>query len=107
MNGRLWIIGFVIVLASAATAVDEPVPARPDATIYPPGPAMPPENVGKPIGGNSEAGFAQLDVNDDGGISTDEARLSMELTDRFAEFDADKNGRLSRAEYDAFAAGAR
>jgi hypothetical protein len=107
MKGIRVIVGLVMVAASVATTAAEPPPANPGATTYPPGPAIPPENVGKPIGGNADAGFAQLDVNHDGRISKDEARLSTELTARFAELDADQNGKLSRDEYDVFAKEAR
>jgi hypothetical protein len=47
------------------------------------------------------ADFAQLDRNRDGYISKVEALGDAEMHKRFAAFDADKDGRLSEAEYAA------
>lgn len=47
------------------------------------------------------ADFAQLDRNRDGYISKVEALGDAEMQKRFAAFDADKDGRLSEAEYAA------
>ncbi len=43
--------------------------------------------------------FAALDKNSDGGIGRDEAAGEKELAKRFAKFDANKDGKLSEAEY--------
>jgi hypothetical protein len=45
------------------------------------------------------ADFAALDRNRDGSISRVESLADREVQKRFAEFDADKNGLLSEAEY--------
>lgn len=45
--------------------------------------------------------FAALDQDRDGVISQEEASVSEELVAMFNDADADKDGALSRAEYDA------
>jgi hypothetical protein len=59
--------------------------------------------IGLALAGVSLAGdapsFEELDVNDDGTLSTSEAAKASDLD--FAAADLNKDGKLSRAEYDA------
>lgn len=92
-----WALGLLLAAVWSTTGSQE----RDPAGTLPGAPAIPPENVGKPIG-QPDAGFEQLDGNRDRRLSRAEAKASMELTARFAEFDADGDGFLSRDEYAAF-----
>lgn len=91
---RLAPLGWLLAAACGAAVAQEPAPAGPL-------PATPPEDIGKPIG-SPDAGFESLDGNGDRRLSRAEVKASLELTARFAEFDADGDGYLSRDEYAAF-----
>lgn len=58
-------------------------------------------------GGTAPGGFADIDKNNDGYISRDEAKDAT-WANRFTELDKDNDGRLSQSEFDAMqgAAGA-
>jgi hypothetical protein len=43
--------------------------------------------------------FSTLDANGDGAISNEESREQSWVASRFGELDGDKNGKLSKAEY--------
>jgi hypothetical protein len=59
-------------------------------------------------GSNStmSSSFEALDKNGDGYISKAEAKKDRVVNKQWKQFDTDKDGKLSRAEYDASAAGA-
>lgn len=96
-----WAVVLLAALASASWA-QTPAPQDVPPTGTTPAPSQsPPENVGKPIG-DPDAGFDPLDGNHDGRLSKTEAKASTELTTRFAEFDTNGDGYLSRPEYEAF-----
>ena len=48
--------------------------------------------------------MTQLDKNNDGYVSRDEATSEQSLSSRFSELDTDNDGRLSRSEWDAMGA---
>lgn len=92
-----WALGLLLAALCTTAGSQEQNPSG----ALPGTPATPPENVGKPIG-QADAGFEQLDGNRDRRLSRTEAKASTELTARFAEFDTNGDGFLSRAEYAAF-----
>ena len=92
-----WALGLLLAAVWTIAGSQEQNPAG----TLPGTPPTPPENVGKPIG-QPDAGFEQLDGNRDRRLSRTEAKASTELTARFAEFDANGDGVLSREEYAAF-----
>jgi len=55
--------------------------------------------TGEPGYSAPRADFAALDRNHDGFISRVEANADREIARRFAQFDADRDGRLSQEEY--------
>lgn len=54
----------------------------------------------------ASSSFEALDKNGDGYISKSEAKKDRVANKHWKQFDADKDGKLSRSEYDAGAAGA-
>ena len=66
-------------------------------------PVLAQTSIDKPAataGASASFDFTQLDRNNDGYVSRDEARDAAWNT-RFSEFDRDNDGRLSRMEFDA------
>lgn len=86
--------------ASAAFAQDatrqshEPAPA---ATF---GPATGVQQAPAAQGSDAQAVFERADANRDGQLSAEEARQLPAISQRFTEMDTDRNGQLSRAEFD-------
>ena len=62
------------------------------------GPAAPTKPAA--VSNAAEQAFRKLDVNGDGGISRQEARASTNLVRAFDKADTDRNGVLSRAEFE-------
>ena len=50
----------------------------------------------------SNASFEQLDANNDGQVSADEAGNNIELIRMWSSVDTDKDGRIDRTEFSAF-----
>lgn len=91
MNGTLKVAALAALLTSAVAFAEDPTqPAQPQGTQ--PGDTSMATETAWPE-------FTTLDANGDGYVSKDEAKASVELTAKWAELDADKNGSLSSAEY--------
>jgi len=55
-------------------------------------------------GADEEPNFANLDTDEDGVLTRQEAQASRRLTERFRDYDRDGDGRLTRAEFVVYAA---
>lgn len=96
-------------LLAAAQAPTEPppAPALPPATSAPaPAPTTPPVAAPAPAAKPqrlSSAKFQQVDTNQDGTISREEAAAAPQLAGRFDELDTDRDGRVSPTELKGYA----
>ena len=59
----------------------------------------------RPGAGNPTASFNQLDKNNDGVVSRDEAKKDTTLSRMFKQLDRDNDGQLTQSEYDTTGSG--
>ena len=65
------------------------------------GSSAPPGKAGATLAEERERAFKMLDLDGDGSISLAEAAGNREIVTRFDRADTNRDGKLSRAEYDA------
>lgn len=80
-----------------------PAPVQPPPTPTTPPPSLPMATPGAKPQRMAADKFAHLDSNHDGAITRDEAGAAPQLSSRFDEVDADRDGRLTPAELKAYA----
>lgn len=81
----------------AATDTAPATDTMPPSEPLPPTETMPPEDMGTDTAGD-EMAFADMDANQDGGISMDELTAEQMLHQHFAVADADGDGSLTEDE---------
>ena len=97
MKTRTRLATLCVILATlplGAIAAD-PAPA----TGGMPAPAATPAPGAAPAGAQAAPIFEQLDGNRDVFVTKDEAKRSADVTARFKELDADRDGKISAAEF--------
>ncbi len=88
------VVGMSIMASQAMASQDAIPPPQEPVAVATQAEASP------PVPGSFEA----LDVNADGGLAKEEVPADHPLSKKFKKADTDKNGQLSKAEFDAYQA---
>ena len=100
MKGKLIVLAVAATFPLAALAQQPTSPSRTPESQSPPGSQAPSRpNAPKEFGsGGPSSGSMQLDRNNDGYVSREEAKTSSEISRKFNDLDKDGDGKLSTKE---------